>query len=350
MPRQGFSCTIEHMPAVSVLMPCYNAGETLVEALQSLEGQTYSDFEVIAVDDGSTDMTSQVLHTWAVRDHRFQVLVRPHRGIIAALNDAVSVCRSRYIARMDADDFSYPARLERQVNYLDEHPEVDVAGCLVEGFPSSQVREGYRMYIEWLNSLVSDADIRREIFVESPMPHPSIIIRRECLVEAGGYQEHGWAEDYDLWLRLYLAGKHFAKVPQVLLGWRESPERLTRTDSRYTLENFLRAKAHYIARGPAAGRDAVFVWGAGIMGRRFCKPLNQCGLPLAAFIDIDPRKIGRRLHGLPILAAEELPSSWSRFKHPILLAAVGARGARALIRQRLSDMELREEQDWWSTA
>lgn len=338
------------MPAVSVLMPCYNAGETLAEALESLEAQTYPDFEVIAIDDGSTDTTSQILHSWSERDHRFQVITQTHKGIIAALNEGIQVCRPRYIARMDADDFSYPTRLESQVNFLEMHPEVDVAGCLVEGFPPSQVHAGFQIYIEWLNSLVSDTNIRREIFVESPLAHPSVLMRKECLIEAGGYQEHGWAEDYDLWLRLYLAGKHFAKVPQVLLGWRESPERLTRTDPRYSLENFLRAKAHYIVMGPAAGRDAVFIWGAGMMGRRFSKQLNHSGLPLEAFIDIDPRKIGRRLHGLPILAAEDLPSSWSRFKHPILLAAVGARGARALIRQRLNGMGLQEGQDWWSTA
>src|SRR3990172_3586333 len=117
----------------------------------------------------------------------------------------------------------------------------------------------FRLYLDWLNSLVSDADIRREIFVESPLAHPSVVFLRRWVEQVGGYQDHGWPEDYDLWLRLYLAGANFAKVPEVLLYWRESPERLTRRDGRYALENFLRAKAHYLKRGPLAGGEAVII-------------------------------------------------------------------------------------------
>jgi NADH/NAD ratio-sensing transcriptional regulator Rex len=166
----------------------------------------------------------------------------------------------------------------------------------------------------------------------------------------GCYQDHGWAEDYDLWLRLYLVGARFAKLPEILLEWRERPERLTRQDGRYSLENFLRMKAHYLRRGPSAGREAVIVWGAGMISRRLSKHLLRQGVPLVAFIDIDPRKIGRKLRGVPILPPEELPAIWQRYRSPVLLAAVGARGARALIRSRLESSGLREGLDWWGVA
>jgi glycosyltransferase involved in cell wall biosynthesis len=338
------------MPSISVLMPCYNAVETLDEALESLSRQTFSDFEIVAVDDGSTDGTLQLLEAWAVRESRLRLFSRPHGGLVSALNAGLEACSAPFVARMDGDDRSHPERLALQVAYLQTHPQVGVVSCRVKGFPAGQVRQGFKVYIEWLNSLLSNEDIRREMFVESPLPHPSVVFRREVVIDAGGYQEHGWPEDYDLWLRLYLKGVGFAKLPETLLEWREHPGRLTRTDGRYSVENFLRAKAYYLGQGPLAGRDAVIVWGAGMMGRRLSKHLARQEAPLAAFVDIDPKKIGRTLRGLPIIPAQDLLAWWRRYDNPAALAAVGSRGARQLIRQQLVDSGLREAQDWWCVA
>jgi glycosyltransferase involved in cell wall biosynthesis len=338
------------MPIVSILMPCYNVAGTVAETLESLESQTLADFEVIAVDDGSSDNTLDILQAWANQDARFRVLTRAHEGIIPALNAGLAACQAPLVARMDADDLAHPERLARQVAYLDQHPDVALVSCLVRGFPEDTLREGFRIYIEWLNSLVSDEDIRREIFVESPVAHPSVTYRKAWVDKLGGYQERGWAEDYDLWLRLYLAGARFAKIPEVLLSWREHPKRLTRTDSRYSLENFLRAKAYYLKQGPLSGREAVILWGAGMMGRRLGKQLQRQDVPLVVYVDIDPKKIGRTRRGLPIIAPEELMTWWKRYSYPVLLAAVGARGARELIRQRLTDFGLVEGEDWWGAA
>jgi glycosyltransferase involved in cell wall biosynthesis len=338
------------MPIVSVLMPCYNAAGTLVEALESLARQTIEDYEVIAVDDGSSDGTTRILQEWAAADNRIRPILKPHGGIVLALNAGLNACRAQYIARLDADDLAHPQRLALQLAFMDEHPETAVVGCLVRGYPPEGVRQGILIYLEWQNSLLSDDDIRREMFVESPIAHPSALIRQEWLRKVGGYQEHGWPEDYDLWLRLYLAGARFAKVPEYLLDWREHPLRLTRQDSRYSLENFLRVKAHYLARGPLLGRDAVLLWGAGMVGRRLSKHLLRQGAPLVAFIDVDPAKIGRTRRGVPILAPQDLPFWWSRYNDPVVLAAVGAHGARRLIRTQLTDFGLVEARDWWGVA
>jgi glycosyltransferase involved in cell wall biosynthesis len=338
-------------PAVSVLMPCYNAANTVELALVSIAQQTYPNFEVVAVDDGSTDATLGILQAWAGRDSRFRVISRPHGGVIAAANAGLAACRAPYVARMDADDRSHPDRLSQQVVFLDEHPDIAAVSSLVAAFPQDQVREGFRVYIQWLNSLITDEDIRREIFVESPLPNPSVTVRSDWLARMGGYQEYGWPEDYDLWLRMYLAGARFAKIPEVLLEWREHPGRLTRTDSRYSVKNFLRAKAHYLVRGPLSDRDATIIWGAGMMGRRLSKHLMRTEkTPVVAFVDIDPQKIGRTRRGKPIIPPEGLLSWWERYEAPALLAAVGARGARELIRKRLVDLGLREGVDWWAAA
>jgi glycosyltransferase involved in cell wall biosynthesis len=338
------------MPAISVLMPCYNAAGTLEEALSSLERQTLTDFEVISIDDGSTDHTLEILSAWSQKDHRFRVLSNPHTGIITALNTGLAACQAPLIARMDGDDFSHPERLLRQVSFLERYPEISVVGCLVSAFPISEVREGLRHYMEWINSLTTNAQIRRDIFIESPFVHPSVVFKRDCVQQAGGYQDRGWPEDYDLWLRLCLAGVHFAKVPETLFKWRETPLRLTRTDPRYSLENFLRAKTYYLAKGPLIGRDVVIIWGAGWMGRRLGKHLQELNIPLAAYADIDPHKIGSTRRGLPVLSPDELQSSWRQYTNPVVLAAVGTRSSRPIVRARFEMMGLLEEKDWWCLA
>ncbi len=331
-------------------MPCYNVADTVDEAICSLLKQARQDFEIVAVDDGSTDATGQHLADWAKNDPRITVLSLPHGGIIEALNSGINSCKTQFIARMDADDRAHPERLEKQVAFLEAHPNVAVVGCLVEGFPVEDVGEGFRLYLEWLNRLVTSEAIAREFFVESPLVHPSVIIRRPWLERVGGYQDHGWPEDYDLWLRMHMAGARFAKVPEVLLYWREHTVRMTRTDDRYSVENLLRVKAHYLLQGPLGDRNAVIIWGAGRMGRRISKLLLQEGAPLVAFVDIDPSKIGRTRRGFPIIAPEDLLGWWQRSDHPAVLAAVGSRGARALIRDQLADIGLVEGSDWWAVA
>jgi glycosyltransferase involved in cell wall biosynthesis len=338
------------MPVVSVLLPCYNAAETIDSTLESLTQQTLRDFELIAVDDGSTDGTIGILQRWADGDARIRLIQQDHSGIVKALNAGLEKCRAEYIARIDADDLAHPERLAKQVSFLVEHHDIALVSCQVKGFPPENVRQGFEIYLEWQNSLLTNEDIQREIFIESPIAHPSVVVRKDWLLKVGAYQERGWPEDYDLWLRLYLAGARFAKLPEILLEWREHEARLTRQDSRYSLENFLRLKAHYLVQGPLLGRESVLIWGAGMMGRRLSKHLLRAGAPLSAFVDVDPDKIGRTRWDLPILSHEQLPDWWRDSPNPIVLASVGSRGARQLIRAQLTQYGLQEAIDWWCLA
>jgi len=335
---------------VAVVMPCRNAGETVDEAVESVLAGSFRDLEFIAVDDGSDDDTPERLAAWERKDRRLRLIRQAKQGIIAALNAGLASSQAPLVARMDADDISLPERLSKQVACMEADPDLAVLGSLVRAFPEADVRAGFRIYIDWLNSLVSHAEITRQIFVESPLAHPSVVMRRGWVEKVGGYQERGWPEDYDLWLRLHEAGAAFAKVPELLLMWREHADRATRTDSRYAVENFLRAKAHYLVRGPLAERDGVIIWGAGQMGKRLSKHLLREGAELAAFVDVDPKKIGRSRRGRPIVAVENLEEWWGRYERPVVLAAVGSRGARALIRQQLVERGLVEGRDWWAVA
>lgn len=331
-------------------MPCRNAAETVDDAVQSVLSQDLEDLELIAVDDGSEDQTGAQLTRWSQLDPRVVVLKSPGSGIIPALNLGIQEARAPLVGRMDADDIARPDRLAKQAAWLEDHPDAALVGCLVEAFPKELVRAGFRAYVSWLNSLITPEDIAREIFVESPLAHPSVVMRSEWLDRVNGYLDFGWPEDYDLWLRMHVAGATFGKVPERLLLWREDPQRATRTDSRYSVENFLRAKARYLMIGPLKDREDVIVWGAGQMGRRLSKHLLKEGVQLLAFIDIDPKKIGREKRGRPIIAPEDLMPLWRQAKRPAIIVAVGSRGARQLIRAQLQAMGLQETVDWWAAA
>ncbi len=337
-------------PSVSILLPIYNAGATLSQAINSLLRQRFTDFELIATDDGSQDGSANLLQQFAARDARIRPLFPGRQGLVQTLNTGLQQARGSLIARMDADDIAHPDRLGLQQEYLQQHPDIAAVGSHIRCFPVSGVAEGFRVYESWLNSLTTPEDIARDIYIESPLVHPSVMIRRETLQAAGGYQDLGWPEDYDLWLRLHLAGERFAKIPRILLFWREGETRLTRQDSRYSVENFLRTKAHYLRLGPLAHRPETMIWGSGQMGRRLSKHLQREGVHILAFVDIDPKKIGNTRRGAPIISPEELPKTWQSAGKPLILAAVPSRGARDLIRTRLSNMAMVEGLHFICTA
>jgi glycosyltransferase involved in cell wall biosynthesis len=337
-------------PRISVLLPVYNAAGFLPECLESLAAQTLGDFEVVAVDDGSDDGSAELLEAWSRRDSRLRLVRRSHRGLIATLNSGLEACGGDLVARMDADDRCDPRRLELQAAVLDGPNAPDVVSCLVRHFPESSVAEGFRIYEKWLNGLTTHDDIWRERFIESPIPHPTAMLRHSTLAEAGGYRDRGWPEDYDLWLRLAQAGKRFHKVGEYLYDWREHPERLTRVDRRYAVERFLECKARFLLAGPLHEVGRLVIWGAGQTGRRLSKHLVRGGAPLQAFVDIDPRKIGRTLRGAPIASADSVPELLEGETPALLLVAVSSRGARRLIRERLTGFGLHETRDYWVAA
>ncbi|MDP6777525.1 MAG: glycosyltransferase [Candidatus Latescibacteria bacterium] len=335
---------------VTVLLPVYNADATLDLALQSLCRQRFEAFEVVAVDDGSEDGTADILKRYAAQDRRVRPIFARRRGLVAALNTSLAHAEGRLVARMDADDVSHPLRLGLQQSYLHEHPDVSVVGSLIRFFPWPRVGDGFRIYQSWLNGIVDPPDIAREIFIESPLAHPSVMMRRSDLEAIGGYRDFGWPEDYDLWLRLHLADRRLAKVPRLLFYWREGPSRLTRRDGRYSVENFIRAKAHYLRLGPLRTDPRAVVWGAGQIGRRLSKHLQRRGVDLIAFVDIDPRKIGSTRRGAPIISPDDLPDVHRSSGRPLILAAVPSRGARALIRTRLEALGLAEGREFLCVA
>lgn len=334
------SATTTSSPAVSVVMPVRDAVATIDEAIDSVMSQTLEDFELIVVDDGSSDGTIERLVRWADRDSRVRVFTRPRRGLVAALNDGLILARSRFVARMDADDISIRNRLENQLAYLAARPEVVVVGSLIEIFPRKT--SGMLEYEAWVNSLVEPEDIAREIFVESPLPHPSVMFRRDVIKAIGGYREGPFPEDYDLWLRLNDEKRLLGKVREVLLRWRDSETRLSRQDPRYSFESFRRLKVEHLASF-LCGRQEVQICGAGPYAKAWRKALEAAGIKVVRFLDVDPKKIGGWVSGkIPVLDWRHV----NTLRDVPMLCAVCRRGARPQIRETLNCMGFREGFDY----
>jgi hypothetical protein len=191
---------------------------------------------------------------------------------------------------------------------------------------------------------VSPDQIEHDLFVECPIPHPTLVVRRCAFEAVGGYRDLAWPEDYDLVLRLWAAGYRLGKVADVLLHWRESSTRLSRVDSRYAPDAFRRCKLAYLSR--RTGNRRIVLWGAGPVGKAFARALLDERFRVDAFVDLDPRKIGQQIHGAPVIA----PSDIARYRHAYVLAAVGQRPARAEIRCALHAAGFREPDDYCAIA
>lgn len=317
-------------PLVSVLLPYRDAEATLEEAIESVLAERDVDLELCAADDGSTDGGPAIVARIAARDPRVVPIATGGLGIAGALARAAAIARGEFLARMDSDDISVNGRLARQADALHRDPDLAVVGARVEAFAAGPVGEGMLRYVAWLNALITPADHTREIFVESPLCHPSVTIRRRALEAVGGFRDTRWPEDYDLWLRLDAAGLPMAKIPDLGLRWRHRPGRATFADPRYAISRFLEAKAPYLAARLRGSPLPLAIWGAGKTGRRLAAALAPHGVRPALFVDIDPRKIGRAAQGAPIVDPSRLERG--RF---MVVTAVGARGARALIRAHL---------------
>ena len=185
-------------PIISVVMSVFNGQAFLSEAIESILGQTFRDFELLVVDDGSTDRTADILAGYASRDGRLRVLRHENKGLATSLNIGINLAKGGYIARMDADDAAMPHRLKEQVDFMERHPEVGVLGGAAELINAT----GH--VIHTTRPPLEDSEIRSLMLrCCNPILHPTVVMRKEVALVSGGYRKAALdAEDYDLWLRM----------------------------------------------------------------------------------------------------------------------------------------------------
>lgn len=313
-------------------MPVFNAASTLAECLDSIFRQTMQDFEIVAVDDSSTDQSVEILQSYG--DPRLRIIKNKQKGIVPALNLGLQFCQSDFVARMDADDVMYEQRLKKQLDVLDRNPEITLCATQVRKFPEEIIQPGYVEYMHWQNACLTQQDIENQIYIESPFAHPSVMFRRKRIVEQGGYKNGDFPEDYELWLRLFHAGESMMKIDEVLLDWRESQNRLSRTSQRYSDIAFEKIRAQYLAKDTRLQDRKIVFWGAGRKTRRRMQYLIDLGIKPSAWIDIDNKKVDKDYYGAKTFYPDWLQQ---QDKKPLVLNCVRNHGVRELCRQFLDE-------------
>ena len=310
-------------PLVSVVLPMRDAAATVERAMRSILDSTLRELELIVIDDGSGDGSAEVIRQ--IPDPRLRLIQQEALGVCAATNRGTAEATAPVIARMDADDYSHPARLEKQLSLLRDSG-ADMVGCRVRIVDAlGQPVESMQRYEQWSNSLTEPSRIAAMRFVELPIVNPTIMAKRE--VFELGFRNGAWPEDYDLCLRALGQGRTAAKVPEVLFDWIDSGDRLTRTDERYSPEAFDRCRRAHLLAGPLADKTEVDMWGAGQAGKPWLRWLQSEGFTVRRVVEVSPKKIGTKIHDTPVIADTELPPP----DGTPLIIAVGAAGARELI-------------------
>lgn len=239
---------------VSVILCVYNDERFVRQAVKSLLTQTYRDFELLIVDDASTDGTHGILEEFAREDRRIHVLTNStNLGLTKSLNIALREAHSELVARMDADDIALPHRLEKQLAFLESHPDIDIVGTAYEWLDESG------QVIGRPNVITNPDDIHRVLPRTNPLLHSSVMIRRTALERASGYDESfRRAQDYDLWLRLSHM-HHFANLPEVLMQKRLAKGMISFASERAQLRCAVRARLAALRRGDYPWWNATYL-------------------------------------------------------------------------------------------
>lgn len=330
------------MPRLSVIMPVYNAAASVERAAESILEQTFDDLELIAVDDGSTDSSADIIA--AIDDPRVRLFCRPHEGVVTTVNFAIDQCESPLIARMDADDFCTPTRIEKQIEFM-ERSGCDILGCRTRIVDEcGGAVPSMKRYETWVNKHLSHQAMAAYRFVEMPVVNPTLFGKRE--VFDLGVRHGDFPEDYDWVLRAFAAGFTFGKVDEVLYDWTERADRQTRTDVRYSMAAFDRCRRMHLLGGPIHDSAEVDLWGVGQTGKPWLRWFLENKINVRRAYDIDPRKIGETIHGVIV----QHPDDMSNADGTPLIIAVGADGARELIGPHVKSRGFVVGKDAWFVA
>lgn len=220
-------------PLVSVVMPAYNAKENIQEAVNSILDQTYSNIELIVIDDGSTDETAKIISSF--NDHRVKYYRNSYnRGLVYTLNRGIKLSKGKYIARMDSDDISLRTRIYKQVEYLEEHKDCIVCGTYAQSFRTDSL--GNKIKMSKLTYEINDKEIKKSLVYDCCFAHPTVMIRSSVFIESNVYYDDKWknGDDYKLWIDLMPYGMYH-NIPEVLLQYRISSAQMSSSTNVTTI-------------------------------------------------------------------------------------------------------------------
>lgn len=329
------------IPAISIILPFFENGPELEYAIQSILNQCFGQFELFLVNNNASAGANQIAVRMAQIDTRIKLLHESRQGIAFALNCGIEQARGEYIARMDADDISHPQRLEKQLGYLRQNPAVSVVSSQTAFHSVIESAQGYKLFVDWQNSIITPEQHALARFKESPIAHPTVMFRRQLIDQYGPYSTAELPEDYELWLRWLNRGVQFYKLPEKLLTWNDHPERLSRKHDNYSKEAFFVTKCRYMAawlKETLPPDKKVVVCGASKIGRKRGDLLQSLGVEVFGYTDVKERR-NRQINFIPIDHLHN-PAEW------FLINFIGKRGVGEAIKKHFSALGFVEGKDF----
>ncbi|RLD29386.1 MAG: glycosyltransferase family 2 protein [Bacteroidetes bacterium] len=331
-----------HKPLISILIPFKNTVEFLPECLQSIINQTYSTWELLIVDDGSTDESFKLVENFANKDSRIHLLKNNGFGIISALRLAFSNSKGDFITRMDSDDIMSSNKLEVLSNNLIKFGKQHVAIGLVKYFSETGIGDGYSKYETWINNLTLNGTNYSEIYKECVIPSPCWMIHREDLINADAFNPNRYPEDYDLTFRFYKKGYTCIPCNSILHQWRDYTTRASRIDPHYAHDYLLDIKLYYFLMLDYNNSRPLAIWGAGDKGKTIAKTLIENEVPFDWICD-NPKKIGRDIYGKGLKPFTFL----KQIQNPQSIITVANAEAQKQIRNYLTKLRLQSMRDYF---
>lgn len=281
---------------ISILIPFKNTSAYLPECIESIILQNYQNWEIIAVDDHSSDNSRVIMENYSSLDARIKVHTNKGEGIISALRTAYYLSKGEFMTRMDSDDIMYPSKLNILASALTKHGKGHLAVGGVQYFSDRGISNGYQRYESWLNKLTAKGDNYSEIYKECVIPSPCWMVHKEDLEECGAFEHNRYPEDYDLTFRFYESGLECIPCSKVLHRWRDYDSRTSRTSEHYAQNYFLHIKLYYYLKLHHDKKRPLTVWGAGNKGKSIARDLIGQKIPFYWLCD-NPKKIGKNIYG-----------------------------------------------------
>jgi glycosyltransferase involved in cell wall biosynthesis len=333
------------MPAthtrISVILPFYKAGQELDLAIQSISRQTFTDWELLLVNNNASAGAIAIAEKWTGADPRIRLLHEPVQGIAFALNTGLHQAGANLIARMDADDISHSIRFEKQISFLDANPEVDVVSTQTTFHSNLELSEGYDIFTQWQNNNITPEEHYISRFIESPLAHPTVMFRKKLIEKFGRYSTANVPEDYELWLRWFDKSVRFYKIPEPLLQWNDHPQRLSRTHDNYSKEAFYTIKCTYLAawmKRSIPPKKKVVICGSSKIVRKRADLLRELGVDVFGYTDVK-RVRNRSINFVPLHKLNE-PENW------LIVNFISKRGVRESVRTHFMNLGFVEGQDF----
>jgi len=328
---------------ISILMPVFNAASFLKACLNSIREQSLKDWELLAVDDHSTDNSAVILTKFAAMDNRIHFLKNKKKGIIPALRLAFEHSGGDFITRMDADDLMPVDKLAHlHTTLLEKGPGHVVTGT-VNYFSDTGLGDGYKKYESWLNGLVLHHTHFKELYRECVLPSPAWLIHRTDLIAAGAFNGNRYPEDYDLCFRFFEQGFKIVGIPETVHLWRDHPDRTSRNDPTYADQNYLDLKLYWFTKLHYDTRRPFAIWGAGKKGKLMARYFLEQSLSFHWITD-NSKKQGINIYDQILTAPEAL---FSKQTNLIIGIAVATPSAREEIENFLHEKNKQEGVDYF---